>query len=103
MPILDINTAPYCANVSVMADAQNLSLHNVSRAVYDALPGTGEIEQRHGVLLPYWSKTIVTGPIEIALFTFQPPLSSQADADQSPASQKNQFNEAPGVFGVSLG
>lgn len=102
MPFRDSASATYCANVNVLAEANALSLHDVSREVYDLF--VGQDEQAHaGGPHPYWSKTIVTGPIEIALFTFEPPHSSQADADQSPASQKNQSTRLLGCSASAWG
>lgn len=79
MPINNPANSIYCDHVVVLADRHNLSVHSVSREVYDLFPGIGE---RHHAerQQPYWSKTIANGQIEVALFTFEPPAQSAPPA-----------------------
>ena len=82
---------PYCDRALVLVDVTGLGVHDVSREVYDAVPGTDEfVHTPHGGA-PVWSKVIATAPIKVKMFTFQPPrLAADQDTPVLKTIQRGQ-------------
>lgn len=62
-----------CLHTVALLNAGGLGVHDVSRAMYDAVTGTDEVIFKPLAGSPCWSKVIATQPIEVKLFTFEPP------------------------------
>ncbi len=71
----------YCDQARVIADSRMMAVHNLSREVYDALHGIQDMCLMSDRSQQYfWSKIIAVEPIEVYVYTDEPPIGLASEA-----------------------